>query len=417
FKAGYEVMVSDLDFGPPGILANVTRNGVEQLLPRTDTTNAIVNSYRPRQGAAFLQDRIEWRDLRVRAGLRVEMFDANTTVPSDLANPANSIEGAPESRPIDTTVKVRIAPRLGVSFPITDRASMFFSYGLFYQLPGLGDFFGNADYSILRDLQAGTEEEVGVLGNPDLKPERTAQYEFGFKSEIASWLGLDISLFYKDIRDLLGVEFVQTYTAAQYAHFTNVDFGQVRGFTLQLDQRGPGALSTSLDYTFQYATGNSSDPRETFNRAAAGEDPLPRQIPFNWDQRHTLNGVLTWFEANNFAVTAILKLGSGQPYTPTISSTFGGSLEPNSGRKATFLLVDLRAEKFFRFGGFRWTVFARVFNLFDEHFVNGFVFPDTGSPFYTLLPEARRSALINPGRFHSPRRIEIGMSLRGIISK
>ncbi|MDX1428979.1 MAG: TonB-dependent receptor, partial [Rhodothermales bacterium] len=98
FKAGYEVMVSDLDFGPPGILANVTRNGVEQLLPRTDTTNAIVNSYRPRQGAAFLQDRIEWRDLRVRAGLRVEMFDANTTVPSDLANPATSIEGAPESR-------------------------------------------------------------------------------------------------------------------------------------------------------------------------------------------------------------------------------------------------------------------------------------------------------------------------------
>jgi outer membrane receptor protein involved in Fe transport len=416
-KTGYEFQFSNLEFGPPGILTDVTRDGVEQLLPRTDTLNARVLEYHPVQGAVFLQDRVEWNDIRLRAGVRAEYFDANSTIPSDLANPANSITGAPESRPQATTVKLRVAPRLGVSFPILDQASMFFSFGHFYQMPGLGDFFGNADYSILEDLQAGTEDEAGVLGNPDLKPEFTAQYEFGFKAQVASFLGLDISLFHKDIRDLLGVEFIQTYTAARYARFTNIDFGQVRGFTVQVDQRGPGPISTSVDYTLQLASGNSSDPRDTFNRSAAGEDPLPRQVPFNWDQRHTLNATFTWFKANNFSITGIAKLGSGQPFTPAISSVFGSELQPNSGRKDASLIVDLRAEKFFNVFGVQWTAFGRVFNLLDEHFVNGFVFASTGSPYYTITPESQRAQLTNPGRFHAPRRIEVGISFRGVIPR
>ncbi len=412
-KTGYEVQFSDLEFGPPGRLESVTVNGVQQLVARTDSVSARVLDYQPVQGALFVQDRVEWNDLRIRVGLRTEFFDANATLPSDLANPANAIAGAPPSVPEPTSVKVRLAPRLGVSFPILESASMFFSYGHFYQMPGLGIFFNNADYSILKDLQAGLEEEKGILGNPDLKPEFTTQYEFGFKSAVTPWLGLDLSLFYKNIKDLLGVEFVQTYAAPQYARYTNIDFGQVRGFTIAFDQLGPGALSTSLDYTLQIATGNSSDPRDTFNRAEAGEDPLPRQIAFNWDQRHTLNGTVTWAQPGNFVVTAILKLGSGQPYTPAISSVFGSDLQPNSGRKDAFFLADLRAEKFFDLGGLRWTAFTRVFNLFDEHFVNGFVFADTGSPYYTTTDPTGNALLIDPSRFYAPRRIEVGVSLRG----
>jgi outer membrane receptor protein involved in Fe transport len=346
--------------------------------------------------------------------VRLEYFDANSTVPSNLKNPANSIDGAPESRPKATTVKLVVAPRLGISFPILETASVFFSYGHFYQMPGLGQMFSNADYSILEDLQAGAVT-YGVLGNPDLRPEFTSQYEFGFKSEITSFLGLDVSLFYKDIRDLLGVEFVQTYTAAEYARLTNIDFGGVRGFTISLDQRRVGPISTSLDFTLQTAIGNASDPRETANRAAAGEDPRPRQVPFNWDQRNTLNGTVVWLEPGNFSVTTVVRFATGQPYTPSISTGFGADLESNSGRKPSFATVDLRAEKFVSLGGVEWTVFGRVFNLFDQHFTNGFVYSDTGSPYYTVVPTQQRNP--NPGRLSEPRRIEIGLSLRGAITK
>ncbi len=413
-KAGVEMQASALDFGAPGKVEQTVVAGEQVLGVLRDTLDAQVVSYEPVQGAVFVQDRVEWRDLRVRAGLRMEYFDANATIPSDLANPANAIEEAPESHPQATTVKLRLAPRIGISFPILNRASLFFSYGHFYQMPGLGDMFRNSDYIILKDLQAGAVD-YGVMGNPDLKPEFTAQYEFGFKSEITTFLGLDLSLFYKDIRDLLGVEFVQTYTAAEYARLTNIDFGGVRGFTLSLDQRGPGPISTSLDYTLQTAIGNASNPRETANRAAAGEDPRPRQVPFEWDQRHTLNGTVIWFVPDNFAVTAILRIASGQPYTPSISTGFGAELEANSGRKPEYSTVDLRLEKFFSAGGMRWTAFARVFNLFDQHFTSGAVYADTGSPIYTLDPAQQRNP--NPDRLSEPRRIEIGVSFRGVLQR
>jgi hypothetical protein len=55
-----------------------------------------------------------------------------------------------------------------------------------------------------------------------------------------------------------------------------------------------------------------------------------------------------------------------------------------------------------------------VFNLLNEHFVNGFVFNDTGSPDYALYPETVAAQLYDPSRFFQPRRIEFGISLRSL---
>jgi hypothetical protein len=420
FKLGLEVQRAALRFGVPGRLQNVTDSTTGRVVLGVveDSAGARVLDYTPVQAAAFAQDRVEWGDLRVRVGLRLEVFDANATVPSDLQNPANAIAGAPESHPVGTSVKWALAPRLGVSFPILDRASMFFSYGHFYQMPGLGLLFDNADYSVLRDLQDDDEARgrVGVIGNPDLQPEFTAQYEFGFKSEIVDDVGLDVSLFYKDIRDLLGVEFISLYSSADYARFTNVDFGGVRGLTVALDQRRFGPVATTLDYTYQEAIGNASDPKETFTRAQAGDDARPREVPFNWDQRHTLNATAVWARPRSFSVTGIFRLGSGQPYSPSLGSASGAEPETNSGRKPASVTVDLRAERFFRFGGLDLTAFARVFNLFDSHFASGFVYADTGSPYYTSINE-RDQFGTDPSRFAAPRRIEIGVSLRGALPR
>ncbi len=347
----------------------------------------------------------------IRAGVRFESFSANSTIPSDLQNPANSISGAPVSYLKKTTVKNALAPRLGFSFPLTATASAHFSYGHFYQLPGLGLLYNNADYAVLDQLQAGGIS-YGVMGNPDLKPEKTVQYEFGLKQEFSQVLGVDVSFFYKDIRDLLGVEFVSTYAAADYARFTNIDFGSVYGFTISLSQRNIGYLSTSVDYTLQFAEGNSSDPSESANRAASGQDSRPRNLPFAWDQRNTLNTTIVYYVPDNYSVSTIIRLGSGQPFTPEMGSGFNAALETNSGRKAGFVLVDLRGEKFFETGGLQFSIFGRVFNLLNTSFVNGFVFSNTGSPDYSLNPSVNLSQLKDPSRFYEPRRIEIGISFR-----
>lgn len=271
--------------------------------------------------------------------------------------------------------------------------------------------FNNSNYDKLARIQA-SSSDYGVLGNPDVNPERTVQYEFGYKNALSDVLGLSINLFYKDIRDLLGVEFISTYNDAQYTRLTNVDFGSVAGFTVSLTQRRVGIVSSSIDYTWQNAQGNSSDPAETARLAEAKLDARPKQIPLNWDQRHTLNGSVQLSDPGNYSLSTIIKFGSGLPYTPAIGSGFGSQIETNSGRKPTGLTVDLRAEKSFHFGGLQMNAFLRVFNLLNTTFFNGDVFASTGSPDYSLESATRdQFAIQNPLRYFPPRRIEIGIAV------
>ena len=414
FESGIEFQYSDIEFGPPGFFVVTTENGVQILKPVYEFPNMPgLQSYYPKQFAAYLQDRIELAEIVIRAGIRFEYYDPDAQIPSDLRNPANSIEGSPQSQLVDTEIKTVLAPRLGINFPMSASSSVYFSYGHFYQMPALGLLYGNADYSILSDLAANSIS-YGIMGNPDLRPEFTVQYEFGFKQAISNILGLQLSFFYKDINDLLGTEVIETYNSAEYRRFTNVDFGSVYGFTFSLFQQNYNNISSSLNYTLQFAEGNSSDPRETTNRAASGQDPRPKYVPFNWDQRHTLNLTGVYSIPDDFSISAILKFGSGQPYTPVIGTGFGADQDPNSGRKESYFLIDLRGEKYFNLDIVNLSVFLRVFNLLNAHFVNGFVFSNTGSPDYALYPETVRAQLYDPSRFFEPRRIEFGISLRSL---
>lgn len=416
-KAGVELQIPEVRFGTPGYLVytqtgqNVEGHALQRYLDLPPDYPA-VQRYWPVLGAAFLQDRLEWRDFTLRAGVRLDYFDARASLPSDLANPANAIAGAPLSLPRRASPKLYVSPRLGVAYPITDRTGVHFAYGHNVQFPVIRDIFRNADYSILARLQATTSSYQRVMGNPDIEPEQTVQYEFGFKQALTDDFGVEVNAFYKDIRELLGVEFVDTYNDATYARITNADFGNVRGFTIAVNHHRLGPASVALDYTWQLAQGNSSDPYETATRAQAHEDPRPRVIPFDWDQRHTLNMIVSLAKPDIWSASAILRVASGQPYTPNIEQAFGTGLERNAGRKPTGAVVDLRAERGFRWGGRRLALFGRVFNLLDARFFNGAVFATTGSPYYSRFPGPERPQLGNPTRFYAPRRIEVGLTWR-----
>lgn len=412
-KTGIELQLPRVSFGSPGTLAFATLNGRQTLIRHLDEPPDFpgVRTYWPVAASAFAQDQLEWDDLTLRVGGRVDYFDARATLPSDLANPANAIAGVPQSVPVRVSRKISFSPRLGVAYPITTMSGVHFAYGHFYQFPQIGEIFANADYSVLARLQSGTNAFGRVMGNPDLDAEKTVQYEFGYKQAFNADLGFDASLFYKDIRNLRGVEFIDTYNDATYARLTNVDFGNVLGFTLAVDHRRLGPLRMSVDYTWQRAQGNTSNPHETAIRAANGEDPRPQVSAFDWDQRHTINMTLAYEDPDAWAASTIVRLASGQPYTPVLDVGFGNGLERNSGRKPAAAMVDLRAERIFRVGRQRLSLFGRVFNLLDSRYFNGGVFPTTGSPFYSRFPEADRVALEDPTRFWAPRRIEVGLTV------
>jgi outer membrane receptor protein involved in Fe transport len=408
-KLGLEYQAPAMRFGAPGELTSGIQGGTGAYGVIAKTSNR--SEYLPVFFSGYAQDQSEWNQLTFRVGARFDWFDARTTLPSDLANPANSIPDVPQSVPVATTNKLNVAPRIGVSYPVAPTAALYFSYGHFYQYPPMRELFNNSDYSVLADLQASDDpQKNGILGNPDLRAQRTVQYQFGIKDAITTDLGLDIATFYKDIRDLLGVEFVNTYTGATYVRYTNVDFGSVIGFTLTLDQRALGPFSITADYTWQHAIGNSSDPDETLNRAAAGQDALPRQIPFNWDQRHTFNLTVSGGTPHGFSGSGVLRFASGQPYTPLLDNST--PLMANSARKPMGTVVDARAEYALHSRGMASSLFVRAFNLFDSRFFNGFVFPSSGSPDYSRFSDPGQQAILaDPTRYFAPRRLEVGIAL------
>ena len=412
-KFGLEYQWPRVQFGSPGSLTYVVdkKTGRNILVRHIDKPPNYpgVQEFRPYITNAYAQDDLEWNDVHLRAGLRLEYFNPRATIPSDLSNPANTIQGVPSSTPRPTTRKLSLAPRIGVSYPVTRTSAVYFAYAHTYQMPELGKMYDKADYAILSGLQAGSID-YNALGNPDIKPERTVQYQFGYKQSITDDFGIEANMFYKDIRDLLGVEFVDLYNGATYVRLTNVDFGSVIGGTLSITRRDKW-VTTALDYTWQLAQGNASDPTETATRAKAGEDPRPRSVPFNWDQRHTLNLTATVGRPDLYSVSSIVRVASGQPYTPATATGFGHGLETNSGRKPASVVVDLRGERNFALAGAHFTAFTRAFNIFDQRFFNGSVFETSGSPFYSRFPSKDGFALANPTRFYAPRRIELGFRL------
>ena len=76
-----------------------------------------------------------------------------------------------------TSSKSMISPRLGASFPIFDKGVFHFSYGHFFQIPKFELLYYNADIA----LDRGGTGNIGVIGNPDLEPEKTVSYEVGIQ--------------------------------------------------------------------------------------------------------------------------------------------------------------------------------------------------------------------------------------------
>jgi len=413
-KAGFEWQPARLRFGTPGHLVWTGTEYVRHIDEPAEGFPA-PSTYHPVLGSSYVQDDIEWNDLRFRAGLRFEYFLPKATVPGDFANPANTIEGVEPVPEQAASRKVTLAPRLGVSYPVTTKTSLFFAYGHFYQMPQLGQIFTNADYSVLANLQASSDKDYGVLGNPDVKPEKTVQYQFGYKQQLRDWLGLDLTLFYKDIHDLLGTQVQTTYNNAEYERLSNLDFANVTGVTVALDQRSVGLVSTSLDYTWQVAEGSSSDPYEAAARRDAKEDVRPATVPLNWDQRHTANLTVTVARPGAYSVSGVFRLASGQPFTPVSDvGGFGGSLERNAGRKPSSFLMDLRGERTLGRAGSALSLFGVVYNVFDTRYFNGTVFANTGSPYYSRTDTAAdQKELANPTRYYPPRRIEVGIRWEG----
>ncbi len=418
FKLGIEGRYYELFYHQFYIDINETYGWMPTIhTPETSTSNNCYQRY-PREFAAYLQDKIELKDMIVNIGLRYDYFDSAWKIAKD--NSDRMLVAGNRNSPDDLELKEaspkhQISPRLGIAYPITDKGTIHFSYGHFFQIPPFAYLYSNPEFEVI------SGRFKSVLGNADLNPQSTVIYEIGLQQQIAEDLGIEAIAFYKDINDWLGTEIFELYTRGDYySRYATIDFGNVKGFTLSLEKRRSGYLSGSIDYTYSVAEGNSSDPLSKFYdlQSIPPRESEKRVVPLDWDQTHTLNFNITVSKPKAWGISLLGKMGSGLPYTPTRDALRVDA--ENSERKPSQLTFDLHAHKDFYFtGNNHMTIFLKVYNLFDR-LNEELVYSDTGRATYALYPSTdhgdkygRHSLddyLTRPHYYSGPRSVRLGVS-------
>jgi outer membrane receptor protein involved in Fe transport len=405
--------------------------------------------YNPIEFSAYAQDKIELGDLIINFGLRLDYFDAAAPVFRDPTNPESVFpnlrrcaeldgnrcavgpdgnelvfedEFTPDRHFRPATAKWQVSPRIGVAFPIGVGGVVHFSYGHFFQRPAFELLYQNPYYL----LGSGGSGLIGLVGNPDLRPEQTISGEIGLKQQLTTASAVELTAYYRDIRNLTGTALEPIRIAgsgARYGQLANSDFGFVRGIILRYDQRFARNFFAGFDYTFQVARANASDPGQAYQAAAADNLLEQRILPTNWDQAHTIAFSLAYNNPDiDAGVGIIATYGSGTPYTPQRigAASSPGRILLNSEIKPSNYNVNLSAHKNFRvLDGHELQLFSKVDNLLDTRNEVD-VFGETGRATYSLFrnfdlgPYQGDPGFVDrwytrPGFFTQPRRVVFGL--------
>lgn len=323
---------------------------------------------RPLLGDFYVGDRVEYGQLIANLSLRYDFFFQSSGL-----NAVRSVEILGDKQP--DPVKNKISPRMGFSYPISERAKLFFNYGHYFQLPNLNQFYRRTN---------NVTSATGVVGNFNLDYTKKIKYEFGSEILLSSNYRAVLTGFYNDDFQLIN-SLVNRYGSYDRAEYVNTDYGRTRGVEAELSKVGGRYFQGYIDYQFSIALGKSSSDISNFLDRLAGNEINIQEFPLDWDQRHQVTVNMNINVPNgdhpqlfglkmpdNWNFNVIWQYGSGFPFTP--SALYPGL--PNIGRvdvsrKNSLRLppnsqVDVRFQKSFKVWKQDYTFQLWVTNLFDR---------------------------------------------------
>jgi outer membrane receptor protein involved in Fe transport len=419
-KSGIEFQYHDLNYNDFQIVIDAS-TGFKPALPSPGAFNYNTYQTNPYQASAYIQDKIELDYLIINAGVRFDYFEPEGEYlidPDNIAVLDELVPPFPDSLFAKASAKYQVSPRIGISYPMSDYGAVHVSYGHFFQVPPFEYLYRNPNFRI--PLTGNFPAQIGnTIGNADLEPQQTVMYEIGLQQALSSEIAITLTAYQKDIRNLLGTQIHIKNEFRKFSKLINRDYGQVKGITLSFQKRFGGGFGASVDYTYQIAKGNASDPNDAFEKAQANPpiDINKQLVPLDWDRRHSLNFTLTAGTPGDFIASAIGRLGSGLPYTPSLQNQRTG-LENSDVRPGIFN-IDLYLTKYFNIFNQQLSFFLKVYNLFDT--ANELeIFGDTGRAGYSLeLTRAQEPPkgvntleeyLTRPDFYSAPRQVIIGVS-------
>jgi outer membrane receptor protein involved in Fe transport len=382
-----------------------------------------VFNVKPMIGSTYLQDKFELEYLVINAGIRVDWLSLGSTV---MAKDWKvRWEEATGLTPDWNEFRYKISPRLGISFPISERMVIFFSYGHFNQLPELQYYY--------RDPYSG-----GTTGNPRLDYEQTILYEFGLTSQISDYWAIDVKSYAKDISKQVGTTRLLAALGTPVDLFDNNGYARARGLEFELTKSYSDLISGKMTYTIQWTSGYSSSAFDDYIRSQTDFPNPIRERALSWDVRHQVILQTSLAAAENqqeeifgiklpdsWNMTLLYRFSTGTPYTPGDATVDPAEFQrrENTAIGPSTSSTDIKFEKGFNAGsGIKLAITVDVFNVFDQKNMQiyyGFnnwtgkplKFGDVQNPqnnyfdYYTML------SLMDPRQFSTGRTIKLGFRI------
>jgi len=463
FKTGFEASFTEMQL--VDLRGRLAFPPAGKLALREDVFRA-----RPTIGSAFIQDTVTYNGLIVNAGLRADVWAPGPEVERVMANPDDYLFITPDMAEeyygstfgaFGKRWKARISPRVGLSFYVTERDKFFFNYGHFSQWPRFT--------YVYPQLEAQTATEVQLLGNPNLDPKITVEYETGLQHQFPGLWSLGVTFFNRDIYgyakavrlEPVEIGFEETpdpddtgTVTINPVRYFNGDSARSLGIELTVVKRTTRWLSGSASLELQRATGTNSKADEQYLLAIYEEGYEPTasiggltRTPLLWDKPWTvsLNLDFSVFEdaprllglslPRHWSANLLVRAEAGQRYTPAYYEGPDVYLngEINSAVGPMKSTMNLRLSKFFRLGSRRkLTLFLEARNILNHQNYRR-VNPFTGDgyqigdynprwveswqkdPEYediTTDTEAYSKGVVNPSFTENPRVILWGMSFQ-----
>ncbi|MCI0705913.1 MAG: TonB-dependent receptor [Ignavibacteriae bacterium] len=375
---------------------------------------------KPLFASAYIQNKFEFDDLVLNAGVRYELFDMKNVAPTNYVDPTWNEDinyfADQESQLKETDPVHLLLPRVSFSFPVTDNTVFYGMYGKYAQYPVLDRLYDGT-----RQLAAriSPRSRVGYsLGSSPagtgflVSPERTTQYEVGIRQTLTDNFAFTATGFYKDLRDQIQQNRIYNSAGVPiFVAYGNSDFGTVKGLELTFELRRTNRVQARINYTLSDARGTASNPSSSRNAVSDGSGTstlFPSFInPLDYNQPHRGSILVDyrWGKGDGgpvlegFGANFLMTFNSGHAYTkikepenlgqaspwnigvrPIIDPRTRNPVEPlNSSSTPWVLNVDLNASKVFYFEGFTAELYVNVLNLFDTKHVDN-IFPNTGTP-------------------------------------
>lgn len=316
-------------------------------------------------GMMYVQDRLRYkRSMVLNAGLRFDFFDPGEEAVRISNQRVLALQKPTSGLSFLERWKAQVSPRLGMSYPISDKDVLHFHYGRFFQLPDL-EFL----YDFANNANAGNQ----LVGNAFLDPETTISYQFGVRRQLSDRLFVDATVFFKDIFGLVGTEQLEAESEREQNQFAsdlyvNKDYGSVRGFELSLEKNFADYWQGGVSYTLSRASGSSSNVNQGAVVADEGLDREPiKEVPLDWDLTHVFHTYLYFSDPGVWGLNFDFNVSTGEPATPRrLGQRTTRAEDINTIRLPFFMGLNVRGNKQYALYGREFRLFLEGRNLLDR---------------------------------------------------